>query len=67
MKTELHGAQPRRLNIEKSILKEIDEYTTANKKARHFCELIDSGQTAEFTVGYCFLVEHICTGFSGSP
>ncbi|ULU03185.1 hypothetical protein L3Y34_002635 [Caenorhabditis briggsae] len=49
MKTEIHGAHQRRLTIEKSILKEIDAYTTANSKTRHFCELIDSGQTADYS------------------
>lgn len=50
MKTEVHGAQQRRLSIEKSILKEIDTYTTTHKKSRHFCELIDSGQTKDYSV-----------------
>lgn len=49
MKTEYHGAHQRRLSIEKSILKEIDSYSTAHQKTRHFCELIDSGQTAEYS------------------
>eukprot|EP00081_Caenorhabditis_elegans_P017862 NP_498132.2 Uncharacterized protein CELE_T15B12.2 [Caenorhabditis elegans] len=49
MKTEVHGAQQRRLSIEKSILKEIDTYTTTHKKSRHFCELIDSGQTKDYS------------------
>ncbi|PIC40302.1 hypothetical protein B9Z55_011693 [Caenorhabditis nigoni] len=56
MKTEIHGAHQRRLTIEKSILKEIDAYTTANSKTRHFCELIDSGQTADYSVNFAWIV-----------
>uniref|UniRef100_A0A1I7U3J6 non-specific serine/threonine protein kinase n=1 Tax=Caenorhabditis tropicalis TaxID=1561998 RepID=A0A1I7U3J6_9PELO len=49
MKTEIHGTQQRRLSIEKSILKEIDAYSTSHQKTRHFCELIDSGQTHDYS------------------
>ncbi|CAI2346947.1 unnamed protein product [Caenorhabditis sp. 36 PRJEB53466] len=49
MKTEIHNADQRRLSLERSILREIDGYTKAHKKERHFCELIDAGSTNEFS------------------
>ncbi|EFP01217.1 hypothetical protein CRE_24496 [Caenorhabditis remanei] len=49
MKTEIRGAHQRRLNIEKCILHEVGVYTASNKKTRHFCELVDSGLTAEYS------------------